>query len=137
VRNNNENLTLSNLEVTGNTATGNAGAVFSYNYYAGFCNISNCTFSGNKSNGGGGGAVQMVFARDSTIQNCTFNGNNASTNGGAITVVGSQGTGLTLTNDTIAANTAGINGGGLFMGAAVRNGKLFPAQVTLINSIVS
>ncbi len=106
-----------------NASGGNGGAIFALNVVR----ATNCTFSGNQSTKGLGGAV-FAGANDGAefdAVNCTFSGNKAA-GGGALAGGGASGI-LKLSNVTIAGNTAtdtvahGFGGGGTYGAMQPRN----------------
>ena len=114
------NLTLSNVIITGNQASGNGGGVS--NASTGTLTITGSTINGNTAAGNGGGVSNAGGAL--TILNSTINGNIAGTAGGGVY----QNGGTTLLNNvTDAANVADINangsgdGGGVFTAAGAFN----------------
>lgn len=102
-------LTLNDVRVVDNAAIG-GGFPFQTIANGGGCvnsegaemSLTNCTVSGNKSNGSGGGVLN---AGTLTVENSTISGNSAAYGGG----VSSGGT-ATITNCTISGNGAGATG---------------------------
>ncbi len=108
---NQENLTLTNSIITGNTAVRGAGIAIDN---SGIANISNTTISGNSAGYGGG-----VYARNGanvTITNSTISGNSANNTNGPGGGVLSNGntTTTTILNSTIYGNSARTRGGGVY-----------------------
>ena len=120
--------TITNSEISGNTASSRGGGICNYatltvtsSLFAenitsegggiytssGNITIANCEFLGNTASDGGG---IYFYDGDHTITNCEIAGNSASSNGGGIYNYGSYAT-LTVTNSTIAGNTASTGGG--------------------------
>jgi hypothetical protein len=119
-------LSLSNCTLAGNTFYGTAGqggaignlgqlslngCTFSSNVagYGGailnqgaLCSMQNCTFSGNSSTAGNGGAIINDGGATLNIVNCTFAGNTAAGSGGAIDNSASQ---VNITNSILGAST--------------------------------
>jgi hypothetical protein len=75
--------------------------------------VSNCTFSGNESNYGGG-----IFNEYSspTVSGCAFVGNAAAYNGGGMS--NKDGSSAKVSNCTFSGNTANSRGGGMFNNAS-------------------
>ena len=69
--------------------------------------VTNCTFTGNNSSGGG--AMSNFIGSSPTVTNCTFDGNSAGFGGG---MYNSSDSSPTITNCTFSGNTAAQNGGG-------------------------
>ena len=108
-------------------ATGGGGILLR----AGSLILTSCTLSGNIATGSGGGLSNYGVA---TIKNCTFS-HNSGYNGGGVynyTYAGSGGL-ATLTNCTVADNSATINGGGVYDYTYSGTG----GATTLISSTVS
>ncbi len=127
-------LRIENSTFTGNTATGEAGAIRIF----GRLLVDDSTFAGNIARSGG-----AIHSRDGTVQisKSTFTGNTATADGGAIwnyrsltvtnsTFSGSTGSyggaihcafngDLTMENSTLTANAARNFGGGIFISGAV------------------
>ena len=105
----NGRLAANEINVTGNTATGQGGGI----YLSNGGRIENSTFSQNQAPTGPGGA--LVVLGNSTIINSTFTGNTSGVYGGAISYVNST---HTLDSCTITGNTstnAAFTGGGIFV----------------------
>lgn len=114
------------LEVNGSTftdnmasaATGSGGAIF-YRSDAGFTalSVTNSTFDTNTA-GRAGGAIEIASADDLMFTDVGFTGNAAMGtpgNGGALHISGAANS--TFTGGTIAGNSAGNEGGGLWNGS--------------------
>ena len=107
-------LTVTNSQFTGNVASVDGGGLA---FFGTTLAVSDVTFNANKATSGAGGALALsptgTVAADtgSTITNSTIAGNSAVTNGGGIVDVGPGD--LALLYDTINANTAGNEGGGV------------------------
>ncbi|PNW58746.1 UNVERIFIED_CONTAM: hypothetical protein BEN50_05950 [Euhalothece sp. KZN 001] len=97
---NDEDLTLTNSTVSGNSAGGGGGVVNN-----GTSTINNSTLSGNSATFGGG----VVNNGTSTITNSTISGNSTSFRGGGIDNTGTS----TINNSTLSGNSASIRGGGI------------------------
>ena len=126
-------LTLREVTLTGNTATGGSsdgGGVFS-RLSDQMLTIENSTVSGNIAdrNGGGMGTTAFYFST-MTLTNSTVSGNTAEIGGGMGTTAFYFST-VMLTNSTVSGNTADRNGGG--MGTTA----FFFSTVTLTSSTVS
>jgi uncharacterized membrane protein len=85
-----------------------------------YCNsdatLTNCTFSGNSADWGGGGMYcgpTWCCVTYPTVTNCTFIGNSAGEEGGGMRVGDSD---PKLTNCKISGNSAGSSGGGVMFG---------------------
>jgi hypothetical protein len=123
-----EKLTLSNSVVTGNTAAGDGGGVYTYNY--GATSIVNSRISGNNAGGDGGGIFAEAYNRGTvSIQNSTISGNTAGGNGGGL-YADNYGT-TTVQSSTISGNNAAGDGGGIWV--RTESG----AATTIQNSTVS
>jgi hypothetical protein len=98
-------LTLSNVEITGNTAKDDGGGIYFYN---GTLTIVESTISGNTADDDGGG---IKFEDGTlTISDTTISGNTALYDGGGIW---SNDSSLTISDTTISGNAAGDDGGGM------------------------
>ena len=75
---------------------------------SGTLTITNSTFSGNSSDGGGG--IHAQFGTPVTLINSTFSANSASDSGGGIHNVGGN---FTILNSTFSGNSAQNSGGGI------------------------
>ena len=97
--------TITNCTISGNTATGMGGGI--YSDWASSPTLTSCVITGNTAGAGGG-----IFSWDSapTIVNCVISGNTATGNGGGIVTWQSS---PTIVNCTISGNTA-TNGGGIY-----------------------
>jgi hypothetical protein len=91
-------LTLNGCTFSGNVA-GYGGAIANE---AAVCSMQNCTFVGNTSSAGGGGAIINDLAATLNVLQCTFTGNTAAGSGGDIYNLSSQ---LNITNSILAAST--------------------------------
>jgi hypothetical protein len=122
-------LTLSNVEITGNTAKDDGGGIYFYN---GTLTIVESTISGNTADDEGGG---IKFEDGTlTIVESTISGNTAG-NGGGGGLGNGGGGGLwlddvdgTISDTTISGNTAGDGGGGIY---------LYETLMTISNSTLS
>ncbi|HTK76010.1 MAG TPA: choice-of-anchor Q domain-containing protein [Gemmataceae bacterium] len=141
----NENVTLNNCVVTGNTTTTGVtnGAGIGVGFY-GTLTINNSTISGNSTSGAGGG-IYCGYNAQLTITNSTISGNVANSaggtggsGGGGIYFYGYPlGTGVTLRNTTISGNSA-FNGGGIQFRALTSYGPGVNIQnCTITNNIAT
>ncbi len=113
LENDNGTLTLSNVIVSGNTATGNGGGV--YTLSGGSTTLDGVTVSGNTAAIGGG--VAVASGATGTLTNATIAGNTATSAGGGL--ADSSGT-LTMFNVTVSNN----QGGGLMVSGSFANASL-------------
>jgi hypothetical protein len=125
-------LALNNLTIA-NGSSGNGSAVFNN----GTLTVSNSTFIGNNSTGGGvGGAIyNNAAATTVTITNSTFSGNSSTgvTGGGGGAIYNSVGT-VSVINSTFSGNstTSATGGGGIGANAGTTNtvrNSIFTANV--------
>ena len=101
-----ENLSLTDVTLTGNNATNDGGAI----HNTGTLTITDSTISGNTS-ADAGGAIDNDGATTVTITNSTISGNTA---GGAAGAIDSDsGATLTITGSTISNNVTGSSGGAI------------------------
>jgi len=126
-------VTIDGLTVTnGYSPTGSGGGIYNN---AAMLTVTNCTFSGNSANDGGGGIANFADSPGDatlTITNCTFSGNSAVHGGGAI---GNRAT-LTVSNCTISGNSASF-GGGLANRAFNQDATLTATNCTISGNSVS
>jgi hypothetical protein len=124
-------VTVDNSTISDNSAKATGGGILndgSFNALAGgTLTVTDSTFTGNSA-GNGAGLYNNQINGTAILTNCTFSHNTAIFSGGGIDSFGA----LTLTHSTIADNSAGEFGGGLYA-AAYNGGGL--AQV--INSTIS
>ena len=123
-------LTLTDVQIDNNQSTDNvAGGVEVF----GSADFTNCVFSDNTANGGGGGAFvdNGIPGSTLTISNCSFTGNQVLDSnfgtGGAILLQG--GTTLSIDKSVITGNQAGADGGGISI--------LNAGDVTITNTIIA
>jgi hypothetical protein len=102
-------LTLANMNISGNTATGSAAAVYSFGNGSRLT-ISGSTLDGN--DGGNNGGAIVANKTQTTISNSSVSNNRVTGTAGAVYSFGSGGT-LTLDTVTVAGNHGAINGGAL------------------------
>ena len=103
--NNNSSPTLTNVTISGNTASVHGGGVYNTNSSP---TLTNVTISGNTANNYGGGVYNTNSSP--TLTNVTFSGNSAYRAGGMSNDTNSS---PTLTNVTISGNSAADSGGGM------------------------
>ncbi len=98
-----ENVTLTNVNLTGHSAAADGGALVNYR---GTVTLNNSTISGNETADAGGG----IFSYNAVTQTngTTISGNTAVTGGAIFILVGE----LAITNSTISGNSATNNRGG-------------------------
>ncbi len=101
---NNGRLILRNVRITGNTATGNGGAIHDRSFDAEAMLIENTEITANSAEHGAGIASQG----GGLLRNVTLSANRASGDGGAINMLAGS---LTLTHVTMAGNSADRGGG--------------------------
>jgi len=102
-------LSVINCAFTGNGTAGGAGAILN----AGKLLVTNSTFSLNSTNLDGGAISNVGGTLSAT--NCTFSNNTADTGGGGIET--ESGGGITITNCTFNSNASAGSGGGILIGA--------------------
>ena len=101
--------------------------------------LINSTISNNDA-GGWGGGLYLSYYWANSVANTTITGNYATVDGGAI--YGAAG-GISITNSTIAANTAGEDVGGIQLGGqalvpvSIGTTATEPGQVTIFGSIIA
>jgi len=133
-------LTLTNMTISGSTASLGGGIYNNGNAGTASLTITSSTLSGNTATTNGGAIYSDGLGAGTGIivlKNSTISGNKANGQGGGILILGSTASStLTTTNVTIASNTADFddtsasdNGGGLFVGSG--------PVVTLRNTIVA
>ncbi|MGF1497394.1 MAG: cadherin-like domain-containing protein [Elainellaceae cyanobacterium] len=112
-------VSVSGSTISGNSSAADGGGLLNF---AGTISIGDSIFEGNSTSSDGGG----IFSRGvgATVTNTQLIGNSAST-GGGLYVRG----GLTLTDSTIANNTAQFEGGGVYVE--------FNGDFTAINSAIA
>ncbi|VAW48034.1 Alkaline phosphatase, partial [hydrothermal vent metagenome] len=112
-------LTLTGSTISGNSASSNGGGIFN----TGSMTLTGSTISGNSAGSDGAGIDTNLGTMN--MINSTISGNSASDDGGGICV--DRGT-LTVTNSTISGNSASDDGGGIFTQEAT---------LTVTNSTIS
>lgn len=114
------NAVIEDSTFSGNTANGGGAIeVFGNSTFAINLSIARCTFTGNGATGFGGGAiiVESLNAGSSVrISDNTFNGNTAAGANGLGSAINVGAAPVTITNCTIAGNTAGASGGAVYFG---------------------
>lgn len=133
-----ESLTLENVVISDNSATGDGGGVFIHIPAAtGLAKtrviISNSVITGNKSGGGGGGIFEYG-AKSMTMTGTTVSGNSADAGGGGIYAeVNTTSSGLTISRSKVNLNIADYAGGLLLndaSGAATSKVTISDSQIT-------
>ena len=123
IRSYNQNLTLSNCLMSGNSATRDGGAVIC----GGDLRVSDSFFTNNTA-ANCGGAINHYSGHVLTADRCAFIGNVATTNGGAVY---SSTASPYLRNCTLYGNRAGINGGGLWYNWNSGSAYLYNSTLTM------
>ncbi|MDG4595915.1 MAG: choice-of-anchor Q domain-containing protein [Candidatus Contendobacter sp.] len=108
-----ENLTLDNVTITGNTASGDGGGLWADGFSMNLT-IRNSTISGNTSGDDGGGIYVEDTGGPLLIQNTVISGNQATGNGGGVYFYDPDDP-VTIENSTISGNSAGGRGGGIYL----------------------
>ncbi len=125
---NNTTLTVSNSTVSGNSASQQGGGIWLARHQSATgIVISNSAITGNTATASNGGGIVLGDVSKLAITNSTISGNQvtgAYSMGAGVAVVSGQ---TTITNSTIANNTASWQGGGILPGASL----------TLKNTIVA
>jgi hypothetical protein len=110
-----DDITIRDTTISGNTSTGGAGGgIYLYSFDSGALTIEASTVSGNTALAGGGLFLYSVD-HGGLIENSTISGNQAVAEGGGIYLYNLYSGGFSLNFVTIANNTAGGSGGGLFL----------------------
>ena len=129
-------LTITNCTLSHNTATGNGGAIYSYNAIT--LSIEESTIADNSApstatGNGNGGGIYFEDSSQNEVLNSTLTGNSAGVEGGAIYAASDARYPESpidySVNDTITGNSAGSQGGGVFIAPGM--------TPNLFNSIVS
>jgi hypothetical protein len=107
--NNRGTVALTNVTVSGNTASGDGGGLFNCSY--GNLSLNDCTVSGNTAGFAGGGLYTQPIGT-LALTNVTVSGNTAGLPGGGMFIGGGT---STLSNCTVSGNSAGSTGGGLYV----------------------
>ena len=116
--NNTINVSINNVEITGNTAEQYGGGIASYGNNT--FNIQNSVISGNHSSYGGGIYAE---AKDFSIANSTISGNQSSYYGGGLYIVGTgndssvftMGEDCMVSNNTVSSTSNEARGGGAYI----------------------
>lgn len=117
----NINVLLTGMTITGGNATIGGGiATFDEDL-----TIEDCVITGNTSTGKGGGLWADGFAMDLTIRRTIISNNTATSDGGGIYIEDTGGL-LTIEDTTISGNSSGDDGGGIYFydpdqGVIIRN----------------
>lgn len=118
-------LTITNCTLSHNAATGNGGAIYSYN--ATSVSIEGSTLADNSApstttGNGNGGGIYLQGGSENEVLNSTLTGNSAGVEGGAMYAgapAGGPGSPIEYSaNSTITGNSAGSQGGGVFIAIA-------------------
>jgi hypothetical protein len=128
---NNGNLTMTDCEISGNTAANCAGGIYSPGTPL---RLVNCTVAENTASGSSMGGGVSIFGSTGTFLNCTIANNTASGGGGLYIFNSSSSATVTIVNCTIAGNTAlsGVQGGG-----GINVNTSTTGAVWLLNTIVA
>jgi Ca2+-binding RTX toxin-like protein len=113
IRNNGENLTVTNSVITGNNAF-QGGGIYTTSYYGGSLTVTDSTISGNTAGGNGGGLAVVGGSSNVSVTNSTIQNNQAYQGGGVFVDGGEGGASLTITDSTISDNVADGSGGGIY-----------------------
>ncbi len=105
IRNNGVTVTVTNSNISGNTASASGGGIRNFD---GTITVTNSTISGNTSTSNGGGIYNS--GGTVTVTGSTISGNTSTSNGGGLN--NQSGSTATITNSTISGNT-GVAGGGI------------------------
>ncbi len=108
-----ENLTLDNVTIRGNAATGDGGGLWADGFNMSLT-VRNSTLSGNTSGDDGGGVYIEDTGGTFTFQNTVVTGNTASGNGGGVYLYDPDHD-ILIDNCTVSGNTAGVRGGGVYI----------------------
>ena len=98
--------TVTNCAFSGNSANSGGGM---YNYNQSSPNVNNCTFSENSADLGGG--IWNADSSMATVEGCTFSENLAERSGGGMFTGGKP----TIINCIFSGNSAGERGGGMYI----------------------
>ncbi|MBR2695032.1 MAG: right-handed parallel beta-helix repeat-containing protein, partial [Thermoguttaceae bacterium] len=121
----NNTLNVSGQEFSGNTASGDGGAIYMDRNST--LEVTDSTFTGNTANQNGG----AIYGTNITVTDSTFTGSRADGNGGAIYT--SSGT-MTVTGGTFSGNTATKNGGAVYADSTlIMNGITFSDNNSWLN----
>jgi len=106
-----DSMTIIGCVITNNTAASQAGGA--HNHLSATMTVTNSTISNNTSTNGGGGGIYSEDGSTLSVTNSTLSSNqatNASGSGGGILA---DSTTFTMTNSTVSGNSASIFGGGI------------------------
>jgi hypothetical protein len=131
---NGEDLTLTSVTVSGNTASTGDGGGISLTGTGGKLSVVNSTVSNNRAIGGSGiqgGGINVAGVQDLVVTNSTVSGNSADEDGGGIYFF--SGGSLTMTGSTVSGNASnvastGAGGGGMYF---------WGVNVSIVNSTIS
>lgn len=107
----NDSLTLIGCVITNNTAANLAGGV--HNHTGGTLTVTDSTISNNTSTSGGGGGIYSEDTSTLTLTNSIVSGNQALGTSGSGAGILADSITLTMTNSTISGNSASAVGGGV------------------------
>ena len=124
-----ENLTVQNSTITGNTAAQSGGGIWASANAGGTTTIANCTISANYASYQGGGVFVQTAGVGPTIQDSTISNNVAGQNGGGVAVWTYSGSAM-IQRSTISGNLALGDGGGITL-------RTYGGSSTIQNSTVS
>jgi hypothetical protein len=116
---------LSNLIVTGNTASFYGGGI--YNNSSSSPKLTNVQISGNTASTNSGGGIYNSNSSPELISNVKISSNKANNSGGGIYNSGSSSP--TLTDVQITSNTAGASGGGIYNNSSSSSPVLTNVQI--------
>ncbi len=105
-------MTITNSDISNNTATGLGGGFFASGLETAV-SISDTTISNNQTTSNGGGGIIYNNAT-SNITSTTITENSAN-NGGGLYLLGPLGTAANITNSEVSNNISTLNGGGLYL----------------------
>ncbi|MFL5331584.1 MAG: beta strand repeat-containing protein [Gemmataceae bacterium] len=135
---NNDTVTLDQVWLKGNTASGAGGGAVGFNAVS-FPNgtssslaIKNSTVSGNSA-ANSGGAVYFLRGLTLLISNSTLSANTASTSGGAIGGPNTNAGSITIKNSTVTGNSSGFRGGGIRLTDAAYSSGLLSIESTILS----
>jgi hypothetical protein len=134
-----ESLTLRDVVITGNTSTGDGGAIYVHPVSADAkVIISNSTITGNNSSGGWGGGIFEYGAKSLALASTVVSGNTAGTTlsyggGGLYAEINNTSTSLSISGCKFTGNSAGY-AGGLVLGDA---NTAPTSKITITGTLIS
>ena len=128
-----ENLTLVDSVITGNTAERNGGGAATFSAY-GTTTVSNTAFSNNSAAQGGGFHGYGSDEGNLSLSNTVFTGNSAVQNGGGLHLSAGNYGSVSLTGSTISGNTSGQRGDGIFSSTYGGGQTLFDSNTVTGNT---